>query len=217
MVNPRENIKYDIPKEWVENFKKGCCPVCAKTKFEFDKGMKVYCSPKCRELYGERIYTWQEKRDKILKKNGKKCEKCFKTQKQLSKYKDEYKIEQKKKYLESHPELLEQRRKELMEEAEEKYQQALNLKPEDLFLYREIPELPWSYDTFEVDHITPVALGGDMFDEENLQVLCYTCHKEKTKKDMKEIANLRKREKNRTKGLKEEFAKEIENEKENLK
>ena len=128
MVNPRESIKYDIPKEWVENFKKGCCPVCAKTKFEFDKGMKVYCSKKCRGLYSEGIYTWQEKRDKVLKERGAKCEKCKKTQKQLSKYKEDYKEEQKKKYIEEHPELLEQRRKELMEEAEEKYQKALNLK-----------------------------------------------------------------------------------------
>ncbi len=89
MVNPRENIKYDIPKEWVENFKRGCCPVCAKTKFEFDKGMKVYCSPKCRKLYGDRIYTWQEKRDEIINKRGEKCKKCKRTKKQLSKYKEE--------------------------------------------------------------------------------------------------------------------------------
>jgi 5-methylcytosine-specific restriction endonuclease McrA len=34
-----------------------------------------------------------------------------------------------------------------------------------------------------------------MFDEKNLQVLCYTCHKEKTKEDMKEIAKQRKIEK----------------------
>ncbi len=195
MVNPRENIKYDIPKEWVENFKKGCCPVCAKTKFEFDKGMKVYCSKKCRELYSERIYTWQEKRDKVLKERGEVCEKCKKTIKQLSKYKEDYKEKQKRKYIEAHPELLEQRRKELMEEAEKKYQQALNLKAEDLFLYGEIEDLPWAYDSFEVDHIKPVSLGGDMFNEDNLKVLCYTCHKEKTKNDAKEIALLRKKEK----------------------
>ncbi len=202
MVNPRESIKYDIPKEWVENFKKGCCPVCAKTKFEFDKGMKVYCSKKCRGLYSEGIYTWQEKRDKVLKERGAKCEKCKKTQKQLSKYKEDYKEEQKKKYIEEHPELLEQRRKELMEEAEEKYQKALNLKAEDLFLY-DIKELPWSYDGLEVDHIKPVALGGDMFDENNLKVLCYTCHKEKTSDDAKKIALLRKKEKMEKKGQKE--------------
>ena len=203
MVNPRENIKYDIPKEWVENFKRGCCPVCSKTKFEFDKGMKVYCSTKCRELYGERIYTWQERRDKILKERGEKCEKCSKTLKQLSEYKETYKEEQKKKYIEKHPELLEQKRKELMEEVEEKYQKALNLTADDLYLYSEIEELPWSYNSFEVDHIKAVALGGDMFDEKNLKVLCYPCHKEKTKEDAKKIALLRKKEKMEKKGQKE--------------
>lgn len=199
MVNPRENIKYDIPKEWIENFKRGGCPVCGKTKFEFDKGMKVYCSKKCRKLYNDRIYTWQEKRDKIIKEKGKKCEKCSKTEKQLSKYKEKYKEEQKRAYIEKHPELLEQRRKELMEEVEEKYQKALNLTANDLFLFHEIKELPWSYDSFEVDHIKPVALGGDMFDEKNLQVLCYSCHKEKTKEDAKKIAELRKKEKKEAK------------------
>jgi len=195
MVNPRENIKYDIPKEWVENFKKGCCPVCAKTKFEFDKGMKVYCSKKCRILYSDRIYTWQEKRDKILEERGKKCQKCKKTKKQLTKYKEDHKNEQRRKYIEEHPELLEQRRKELMEQAEETYQRAINLTADDLYLSSVIDDLGWTYDTFEVDHIKAVALGGDMFDEKNLQVLCYTCHKDKTKTDVKKIAELRKREK----------------------
>ncbi len=195
MVNPRENIKYDIPKEWIKNFKSGCCPVCAKTKFEFEKGMKVYCSKKCRILYNDRIYTWQEHRDKIIKERGEKCEECSKSKDQLTKYKEKFKNEQRRKYIEAHPELLEKRRKELMEEAEKAYQKALNLTAEDLYVYSGIEELPWSYDTFEVDHIEPVALGGDMFDKKNLQVLCYTCHKKKTKIDAKEIAKLRRKEK----------------------
>ena len=29
---------------------------------------------------------------------------------------------------------------------------------------------------FEVDHITPVALGGDPWAEDNLQLLCVDCH-----------------------------------------
>ena len=186
-VNPRENIKYDIPKEWIKNFKKGCCPVCAKTKFEFDKGMKVYCSPKCRKEYSKRIYVWQDLRDKIIKERGEKCVKCKKTEKQLSKEKKDYKKNNRKEFLKNHPEILEKRRKELMDEAEEKYQQALNLKEEDINIwgYGEEKELPWAYNTFEVDHILAVVNGGDMWDENNLQVLCYSCHKEKTKEDIK--------------------------------
>ena len=202
MVNPRENIKYDIPKEWIKNFKSGCCPVCGKTKFEFDKGMKVYCSPKCRKLYGDRIYTWQERRDKVINERGKKCEECKKTEKQLSDYKNEFKQKQKRDYIKNHPELLEKRRAELMEQAEEIYQKAINLTADDIYIWGGIKELPYQYDSFEVDHINPVALGGDMFDEKNLQVLCYTCHKEKTKIDAGKIAKLRKKEKMEAKGKK---------------
>lgn len=184
-ANPRENIKYDIPKEWVKNFKRGLCPVCAKTKFEFDKVMKVYCSPKCREEYSKRIYTWQGLRDRILEERGEKCIKCQKTEKQLSKEKGDYKKNSRKEYLKNHPEILEQRRKELMEESEEKYQEALNLKAEDLHLWGHEKELPYQYDTLEVDHIVAVCNGGDFWDQTNLQVLCYTCHKKKTKEDIK--------------------------------
>ena len=40
----------------------------------------------------------------------------------------------------------------------------------------------------EVDHIIPIALGGDVVGFDNHQVLCYDCHKEKTKVDMGDIA-----------------------------
>jgi 5-methylcytosine-specific restriction endonuclease McrA len=44
----------------------------------------------------------------------------------------------------------------------------------------------------EVDHKIAVALGGDMWDESNLQPLCNICHKSKTKKDMKSLKKQRK-------------------------
>jgi 5-methylcytosine-specific restriction endonuclease McrA len=49
-----------------------------------------------------------------------------------------------------------------------------------------------SYGYLEVDHIVPIALGGDMWEDSNLQVLCRSCHKEKTKQDMKKIVEQRK-------------------------
>lgn len=39
-----------------------------------------------------------------------------------------------------------------------------------------------------VDHVIPIALGGEEFDEKNLQVLCFKCDKEKTRIDKKKIA-----------------------------
>lgn len=188
-TNPRANINYDIPKEWVDNFKKGLCPVCGKTKFEFDPGMRVYCSKKCKVEYSKRICTWQEVVHKILTERGYKCVKCGKTRDQLSLEKETFKIEGKKKFIESHPEILEHERKEIMDQCEALYQKAINLKPEDIYIskyeYVELPELSPYYDSMEVDHIKAVCNGGDQWDEKNMQVLCYTCHKEKTANDIK--------------------------------
>lgn len=192
MKNPRDNIKYDIPKEWVENFKKGCCPVCGKTKFEFDKRMKVYCSVKCKDEYSKRIYTWQELKDRILRIKGKICVKCGKTQKQLTEEKTDYKNKSRQDFIKAHPEVLEIKRKELMEQAEKYYKEAQNLTWESISLWQwdgAEKELPYQYDSFEVDHKIAVMNGGEFWDENNLQVLCYTCHKEKTKIDFKERKN----------------------------
>lgn len=46
--------------------------------------------------------------------------------------------------------------------------------------------------TPEVDHIIPIALGGQSLGFDNHQVLCYDCHKTKTKKDIKDITKARK-------------------------
>jgi 5-methylcytosine-specific restriction endonuclease McrA len=44
----------------------------------------------------------------------------------------------------------------------------------------------------DVDHITPVAQGGDMWEESNLQCLCTECHREKTNNDLKFIKKYKK-------------------------
>ena len=46
-----------------------------------------------------------------------------------------------------------------------------------------------------LDHINPIALGGDEFNEDNLQILCLECNKVKTAKDFTEIAKARRIEK----------------------
>ena len=50
-------------------------------------------------------------------------------------------------------------------------------------------------DCIECDHIVPICLGGDEFDENNLQTLCVKCHKKKTKEDMKALAEINRKEK----------------------
>ncbi len=48
---------------------------------------------------------------------------------------------------------------------------------------------------FIVDHIKPIALGGDEWNLKNIQTLCFKCNKIKTAKDMKNIAKQRRIEK----------------------
>jgi 5-methylcytosine-specific restriction endonuclease McrA len=43
-------------------------------------------------------------------------------------------------------------------------------------------------DPWTLDHIHPIALGGEMWDPENLQILCEKCNKEKTARDLGQIA-----------------------------
>lgn len=43
----------------------------------------------------------------------------------------------------------------------------------------------------EVDHIIPIALGGESIGFDNHQVLCHECHKNKTKTDVGDIAKAR--------------------------
>jgi 5-methylcytosine-specific restriction endonuclease McrA len=44
-----------------------------------------------------------------------------------------------------------------------------------------------------VDHILPIALGGEEFDMKNLQTLCGDCNKDKTRNDIRAIAELRRK------------------------
>lgn len=41
----------------------------------------------------------------------------------------------------------------------------------------------------ELDHVIPIKAGGDSIGFYNMQVICYCCHKMKTKQDAKDIAH----------------------------
>lgn len=47
--------------------------------------------------------------------------------------------------------------------------------------------------TMIADHIIPIALGGEEFDEKNVQTLCHDCNKVKTKFDQQMIAKWRRK------------------------
>ena len=90
------------------------------------------------------------------------------------------------------------RRKHCSEKCADKYQECFMYW--DSFRAKVINKNPQcrickSKERLEVDHIEPVAITGIVFDEKNVQVLCYSCHKKKTKKDLKKIKNHRNNQK----------------------
>ena len=66
-MTDREPMKNDVPELWRQRAKAGLCPACGKTSEEFEKRMRVYCSPKCRDDYASKYTYWSIERDKFLK------------------------------------------------------------------------------------------------------------------------------------------------------
>ena len=203
---PREISKDDYTDEELLNLKAGKC-WCGKPKKEFDKHMRVYCSYDHRKDWYERTIYWSEYKDRFLAKRGKKCAICGCTP-------ESKKLQNEKEYQEwmelikgsrKAMKEVEARRFEELNRIENRYKEIMNddyMIKQTFGLYRsEMPDnLPlapipeyMSEERFEVDHIVAVSLGGDMWDEDNLQVLCYTDHKEKTKKDMEKLRAVKKK------------------------
>ena len=197
----REQMKNDVPELWRQRNRAGLCPVCGKTKLEFDKGMRVYCSVKCRDKYASKFTYWSTERDRFLEKHGKRCDKCGLTQEDLNDfYKNEVK-NRRTKWLSipKNKKMIEEKRDELLvewsEECERRYKKIMDdywildgsFWKEDRELRKGIPR----HHGFEVDHIRALCNGGDMWDKKNWQVLCSVCHVEKTKQDMKKRKKLK--------------------------
>jgi len=191
----RELMKNDVPELWRQRARAGLCPVCGKTKDLFKKGMKVYCSVKCRDAYANKYTHWSEIRNRVLKRDGEQCRNCGITDKKF----DEIIKNEKLKYREmllSKPNIQkrikEERDEQLVkwdEQWEERYKEIMDDHwiLEHIFYYSELykdmdkPERI----SFDVDHIVAIVNDGDLWDESNLQVLCSECHKKKTQEDLK--------------------------------
>jgi len=210
----RQLMKVDVPKNWIIRRNAGLCPVCGKDPSEFEKGMRVYCSVRCREEYAKCYCHWNDIRERIFKRDGRKCAKCGITNNKIHQDLIKKKKELMKKFVEEKKELIEYLRNKKLNELSERYEKDYkNIMKDDLEF---IEDNKWSIDeeilkkhgiyfsqfieremSFEIDHIKAIVNGGDEWDEKNLQVLCEKCHKEKTKRDMLE----RKRNKIKTKEL----------------
>lgn len=197
---PRESIKTDYTEDEIKNLEAKKC-WCGKPRSEFDKGMRVYCCADHRHQWYMRTETWSSFKDRFLQKEGKQCAKCGCTPESLKKdekseYKDWLKL------VKNSPEamkIIQQARIQKLDDIENIYQQVMD---DDYLIkwelgYRNsekidgVPPVPkedsFIESRFEVDHVLAISLGGDEWDENNLQILCYADHKIKTKSDMSKL------------------------------
>ena len=203
---PREQISINIPKEWNENMKHGRC-WCGKDHSEFEKGQKFYCSPAHAREYSKRIKYWSVFKDEILAEHGEICIVCKKTDAIWKQEQEELKHKAFFKIANEHPKPINEARSIMLAELQEQFEKIMD----DAYVFdnfpwrlREMyPEFPderyvfeKEYFVLEIDHIKAVALGGEMWDKKNLQVLCNFCHRKKTKEDIKKIKIMKKQEKN---------------------
>ena len=199
----RKYIKESFTDDELQNMKDGKC-WCGKPRTEFQKGMRVYCSPEHRAIWQSKILTWQEFRNQFLREHGEKCDICGVESPQRE-YERLYGEKKKERYdllMKMKPELEDKiialRLEKLESDYEIRFAEATDsstINEYELERYAEaykipLPELPpYQYHSgspaFEVDHIVAIVNGGNEFDKSNLQVLCQECHKKKTKSDMK--------------------------------
>jgi 5-methylcytosine-specific restriction endonuclease McrA len=184
---------YKFTDEELENLKKRKC-WCGKDKSEFQKGMRVYCSPEHREIWRKKVLTWQEFRDMFLRKHGEYCDICGAKNDNETR---ERKFKERQNAIEElrpkiQDAIIAQKLLKLEEWYEKEFKWATdptridNYDIEQYAKYHNIP-LPKVQDevAFEVDHKVAIVNGGDEFDMNNLQVLCTDCHKKKTKNDLR--------------------------------
>lgn len=196
----REQMLYDVPQEWRDNLKVGHC-WCGKPRSEFDPRQKIYCSEEHSIEFSKRVKYWSSFKEDFLNKVGRICSECGITEEKFKVLEvdreKEYHIEQAKK----HSDAIEFERARMLIELDKQYKNIFD----DSYV---MAEMHWStkdsfnidrYERFErrhfqidVDHKIAVSLGGQMWDEDNLQPLCNDCHKKKTKNDMYKLKHKRK-------------------------
>ena len=200
----RTYMRESFTDDELANIKSGKC-WCGKPRSEFQRGMRVYCSPEHRAIWQSKVLTWQEFRDQFLREHGKKCDMCGveSLHEEYEKLFGEAQKKRERALMELKPSIQDfiiAKKLDLLEsDYERRFFEAVdpgNVSIYDLENYArqhklKIPELPKWHNVsaqpervFEVDHIQAIVNGGNEFDKSNLQVLCQDCHRKKTKNDM---------------------------------
>ena len=187
-----------VSKSWLRAIHrdgKAFCAWCNRT--ELAKYRSKYCSLECSETSSAfcNPQTNAQSFYFLLRKQNKKCTHCafdysqtFEALKRDLSSRLRKKIERNIKALEGKTleEALRSRPyiKRLISEFKIKLHQPLRFGPETPQKIRDHHRKLKDGREPEVDHILPIAGGGSPFGFDNLQLLCYTCHKAKTSKDL---------------------------------
>lgn len=196
----------DIPDEWMENMKHGRC-WCGVDHTKFDKGQKYYCTKAHADEYSKRITYWSDFKDEILERDNHTCTKCGMNEEKFDAKELQREREFHLQIAKQYPNAIKLGRAILLKNLQQEYEKIMD----DAYVADNLPyqvkddqQIEWKITHFdkqhfyeEVDHEIPVALGGPMWDPENLHTMCYDCHKEKTKEDMIKIRARKANEKSR--------------------
>jgi len=190
----RGQIKVDIPDEWMENMKHGRC-WCSKDHNEFEANQKFYCSQAHADDYSKRITYWSKFKTEILERDNETCTKCGRNEKSFKASQNKLERQFYRDKAKLYPKAIDMARKIKLKELQEQFEQIMDdayvMEHMDYHVSEEfdLPRIRFEKTWFnmEVDHIIPVALGGEMWNPENLHSLCNDCHKVKTKEDMIKI------------------------------
>jgi 5-methylcytosine-specific restriction endonuclease McrA len=189
MVKQREGYKFIIlepAKTWLVEDK---CAGCGKLKSDWKRSTRwKCCSVECTTKYvkDSTYYGWAELRRAAIKRDG-KCVKCG---------------------------IIHTEEREIWYEKDDYYHTyEIILSESEQFKNKHgdncVNIVTLKMSAYIVDHIHPIALGGEEWDINNLQTLCIACNKIKTRKDMGKIAQLRIKEQLEHAGQK--FLEEVEN------
>lgn len=169
MVKKRQGYQFIIhepAKTWLATDK---CGGCGKPKNEWKRSTRwKCCSVECTEKYVKECtsFGWGEFRLRVFRRDNYTCKMCGKKPVPMNK------------------------------EFEKTYDGAGK---HDGWTPKKVPiDNPSEYDYASCligDHIQPIALNGDEWDMSNIQTLCISCNKLKTKGDAGKIAALRTKEK----------------------
>lgn len=163
--NPGKIIMCEPSKTW---FEKGLCPGCGKHKDDWTRRKDwTCCSKECSIKHYERVtYGWAQFRQEVMAEREYCCEHCglHRTKKILVADNDSiFRID--KCYY------------------EDRY---------DFIRFEDFKAVMHDKAGLELDHIKPIAIGGEEYERSNVQLLCVVCHKKKTRIDMQVIARYRK-------------------------